>query len=129
MTQISIPIEVSAAEVFRERSLGGAIELCLKVAGLEPKEVQSTLKLDKAQFSRWASGQEGVVWPKLAALMDTCGNDAPLLWMLQARGYDLASLRKTESETERKLRLATERIAQLERDHRVLADAISGRRV
>ena len=75
--------------------------------------------LDKAQWSRWASGQEGVVWPKLVALMDFCGNDAPLLWMLKARGYDLTSLRKMESETERMLRLANERIQQLEHEREV----------
>lgn len=105
MQQISMPItEVMPAEIVRERSFGGAIELAVKVAGLEPKQIQSDLKLDKAQFSRWISGQEGVNWPKLQALMDHCGNDVPLLWMVNARGYDLHAMRKLESETERELR-------------------------
>ena len=127
MQQTSIPVEVSEAEVRRERSLGGAIDLCMKAAGLEPKAVQQDLKLDKAQMSRWISGQEGVVWPKLEALMDCCGNDAPLLWMLHARGYDVGSLRKRETETEKALRVALDRVQELERDKRVLASAISGR--
>jgi len=46
-------------------------------------------------------------------------NDAPLLWMLQARGYDLSSLRKRETETERALRIANERISQLEQEREV----------
>jgi hypothetical protein len=46
---------------------------------------------------------------------DACGNDAPLYWMLHQRGYDLCSLRKTESETQRKLRLAQEEIKALRR--------------
>jgi len=50
---------------------------------------------------RWEAGTEGVVWPKLAALMDVCGNDAPVLWMCHARGYDLHAMRKQESETQR----------------------------
>lgn len=111
--QVGIPVEVTPNQIAMEKSLGAAIELCAKAAGLEPKQVMDAIKvdgkpLDKAQWSRWASGQEGVVWPKLVALMDHCGNDAPLLWMLHARGYDLHSLRHRETETERRLRLAEE---------------------
>jgi hypothetical protein len=117
--QIAIPNEVATREIEREKSLGGAIALCVRAAGFEPKDLQQDLKWDKAQWSRWESGQEGIVWPKLAALMDYCGNDSPLLWMLHARGYDLHSVRKTESETEKALRLANERIAQLEHEREV----------
>lgn len=110
-----MPNEVSAQEIAREKSLGGAITLCAKAAGYEGKEVQQELKWDKAQWSRWESGQEGIVWPKFVALMDFCGNEAPLLWMVHARGFDLASLRRRESETERELRLAREEIVALRR--------------
>lgn len=97
-------------------TLGGSISLCAKAGGFAPKEVQDGLKTDKAQFSRWTDDKEGITWAKLSTLMDFCGNDAPLLWMLQQRGYDLASLRRQESETERELRIAKERIAQLEQE-------------
>lgn len=113
MTQLGIPTDISTKEVLREQTLGGAIGLCAKAAGLAPKEVQDALKTDKAQWSRWESGAEGIVWPKFTALMDVCGNDAPLLWMLAQRGYDLASLRKRETETEKELRQAREEIAAL----------------
>lgn len=119
MNQLGFPSEVTPQEIARESSLGGAIGLCAKAAGLEPKEVQAKLKLDKAQWSRWESGAEGVVWPKFAALMDACGNDAPLLWMLNARGYDLSSLRRQETELEKLLREANEKIAQMEHDHEI----------
>jgi plasmid maintenance system antidote protein VapI len=118
-TQAGIPVEVTAREIEREKTLGGAISLCAKAAGFElDKELQRELGVDKAQFSRWLSGQEGIVWPKLIQLMTVCGNDAPVLWMLYQLGYDLASLRKRETETERKLREAMEEIESLrnERD-------------
>jgi hypothetical protein len=116
VNQIGFPSAVTAQEVAREKTLGGAIGLCAKAAGYEPKEVMDAVKvdgkpLDKAQWSRWESGQEGIVWPKFVALMDFCGNDAPLLWMLHARGYDLSSLRKQETELERELRQAREDLA------------------
>lgn len=118
MTQLGIPVDVPHSMLALKNTLGGAITLCAELAGKEGKEVMGAIHvdgkpLDKAQWSRWESGQEGVMWPKFTALMDFCGNDAPLLWMLRARGYDLSSLRKLESETERELRLAREEIAQL----------------
>lgn len=115
MHQLGFPSNVTPQEIAREQSLGGAIDLCAKVAGLAPKQVQDALKTDKAQFSRWVDGKEGVVWPKLVALMDLCGNDAPLLWMLHVRGYDLDSLRRVETELERQVRTLSEENAALRR--------------
>lgn len=114
--QLSIPVEVTEREITRERSLGGAIALCAKAAGFElDKQLALELGTDKGQFSRWLSGQEGIIWPKLAKLMDTCGNDAPVLWMLHQRGYDLASLRRRETEMEKENRLLREEVAALRR--------------
>lgn len=115
MSQIALPVEIAPHEVAREKTLGDAISLCVKAAGFEPKELQVDLKWDKGQWSRWMSGEEGVRWSKFVQLMDYCGNDSPLLWMLHARGYDLNSLHKRESETERELRQAKEEIKALRR--------------
>lgn len=115
MSQIAIPIEVAVHEIARKRSLGGAFELMAEAAGLEPKEIQARLKVDKAQWSRWVSGAEGVVWPKFEAAMDECGNDAPLLWMNHARGYDIGSMRRIETELERQNRLLREENQALKR--------------
>lgn len=115
-TQLSFPIAVRPEEIARQKSLGGAIELCAKVGGHDfDKTLQMELGVDKGQFSRWQSGDEGIKWPKLAKLMDVCANDAPLLWMLHDRGFDLHSLRRRESETERENRLLREENAALRR--------------
>jgi hypothetical protein len=131
VNQLGFPSAVTIQEITREKTLGGAIGLCVKAAGLEPKEVMDALRvdgkpLDKAQWSRWESGAEGVIWPKLNAVMDFCGNDAPLLWMNLARGYELSSIRRRETELERELRLAQEEVAQLRHDKRVLVEALRG---
>lgn len=124
MSQLGFPSDVTVQELARESTLGGAIGLCVKAAGYEPKQVMDALRvdgkpLDKAQWSRWESGGEGVVWPKFVALMDFCGNDAPLLWMLHARGYDLGSLRRRETETERELREALTELQRLKFEREV----------
>jgi hypothetical protein len=64
-------------------------------------------------------GTEGILWPKFEALMDFCGNDAPLYWMLHKRGYDLTSVRKTENEYQ-------QRIRHLEEQNKYLLSALRG---
>ena len=116
MSQLSLPQIVNPEEVARKSTLGAAIEMCAEVAGFElDKTLQLKMGVDKAQFSRWQSGAEGITWAKFVNLMDTCGNDAPLMWMLHQRGYDLHSLRKLESETEKQNRLLREEVSALRR--------------
>jgi len=116
MNQVALPVQINPDEVLRKHSLGASLELCAELAGFSlDKELQCLLGVDKAQFSRWMSGTEGISWPKFVKLMDACGNDAPLLWMLSQRGYDLHSVRKLESETERQNRSLREENAALRR--------------
>lgn len=111
MNQVSLPVDVSPKEVARKRTLGDALAMCAELAGFTfDKELQRQLGVDKAQFSRWMSGTEGIVWPKFSALMDACGNDAPLFWMLHQRGYDLESVRKLETETQKENRLLRQQV-------------------
>lgn len=127
MNQLSIPSDVTEQEIIREHTLGGAISLCVKAAGYVPKDVTDHIKADKAQYSRWVDDKEGILWPKLEKVMDHCGNDAPILWMLYRRGYDLRSLRKRETETEMELRLVREQLEKERMRNQVLVDALHGR--
>ncbi|MBU3625711.1 hypothetical protein ICN48_05615 [Polynucleobacter sp. JS-Safj-400b-B2] len=112
MSQIALPTPVTPEQVSIQRSLGESISLCLRVAGYDiDKTPAGDLGIDKAQFSRWKSNQEGIKWEKLTDLMDRCGNDAPLLWMLHARGYDLTSLRQRETELQRENRILRDQLA------------------
>lgn len=116
MNQLSLPVEVRPDEVMRKQSLGAAIELCAELGGFAlDKTLQQDLGVDKAQFSRWQSGTEGIQWAKFTALMDKCGNDAPVFWMLHQRGYDLYSLRRRETDVERENRLLREEVHALRR--------------
>jgi len=122
MTQPSLlSIEVPLSEVMRKPSLGRAIEYCAELAGYSyDKELEAALlkhgvKVDATQLTRWKQGAEGIKWEKFCGVMDACGNDAPLLWMNYDRGYDLNSMRKRETETERQLRMAREENVALRR--------------
>jgi hypothetical protein len=83
--------------------------------------------MDKARWSRIKSGQEGIKPEQLERFMAACGNDAPLLWLLHRRGWDLNSLRKQESETERELRREREKREEAEMKLRVAMEMLHGR--
>lgn len=106
VVQPSLPMgKVSPDEIARKRTFGDAIGLSAEVAGYDlDKQASTDIAMDKAQWSRIQSGQEGIKWEKLNRFLDVMGNDIPLLWMLHQRGYELTSLRKLESEVERENR-------------------------
>lgn len=121
MVQLAVPVDISLAEVARKSTLGAAIELCADAAGYQPKQAADIAKVDKSSWSRLLSGDEGIKYPKLVAIMDAFGNDAPVLWMVHDRGYDLAAMRKRETQLQAQLRVANEEIAALRRVVKALA--------
>lgn len=126
--QIALPIHVRPEEVARKSTLGSAIELCAELGGHAlDKTLQTELGVDKAQFSRWQSGGEGIMWEKLERLMDVCGNDAPLLWMNHRRGWDIAAMRKLQTETEKELERERNLRLDAEDKIRFLTQVVQGR--
>lgn len=106
--------------VLTQPSLMAAIKLCISAAGFEcDKVVYGELDIDAGHWSRILRGEAHFPTEKLSLLMDLCGNDAPLMWLLAARGYDPASVRRSEDEKDRKLREAEERLAKLEAEREV----------
>jgi hypothetical protein len=122
MTQPTLlAVEVPLSEIVRKKSLGQAIEYCAELAGYSyDKELEEALRkhgvrVDATQLTRWKQGGEGIKEEKFFGLMDACGNDAPLLYLNYARGWDLHAMRRRESELQRELRLAREENAALRR--------------
>ncbi|GLQ96444.1 hypothetical protein [Dyella mobilis] len=104
-----------------------AIKLCISLGGFEgDKQVYGALGIDASHWTRIHRGEAHFPVDKLLALMDLCGNEAPLIWLAQSRGYDPASLRKRETETERALRFANEALEAERVKVRVLTDALHG---
>ena len=104
--------------VVRQPSMTKALQLCQTLSGKDDAQFYGFggIVKDQAQWSR-IMGPSSHNFPheKLNLFMDLAGNEAPLLWLLQSRGYDLHSLRLRETETEKKLRLAQEENAALRR--------------
>lgn len=120
-------VEVALDEVRRQPSGSAVIGLCASKSGLLDKVIAPHLGAQEAVWSRIKSGQNNLSLEQLDKLMDRCGNEAPLQWLLLRRGYDPRSLRKLESETERALRQAQEALESERNKVRVLTDALHGR--
>lgn len=117
----------SPEEISRKQYWSQAISLCAELAGFNlDKQAHADIGIDKARWSRIKAGTEGIKWDQLEAFMDQMGNDAPLMWMLHQRGYDLHSLKKRKTEYERRIEQLQ---AELERERlksSVLREAIQG---
>lgn len=104
--------------VMRQSSMTKALHLCQTLSGKDDAQFYGTggIVKDQAQWSR-IMGPSSHNFPheKLNMFMDIAGNEAPLMWLLQSRGYDLNSLHLLESETEKKLRKSQEENAALRR--------------
>lgn len=120
---------IDPALIAKQPTMTKALQLCQTLNGLDDKAFIGTggIVKDSAQWSRiMGSGQHNFPQDQLNRFMDVAQNEAPLLWLVHSRGYDVGSLRQLETETERALRLSREEVAQLRHDKRVLTEALRG---
>ena len=105
-----------------------AIKLCISLAGFDyTNQVYLDLGIDASHWTRIINGKAHFPLDKLNDLMDLCGNEVPLYWLTYARGYDVASLRKLESETEKALRIVQEELEREKEKNRIIVELYQGR--
>lgn len=124
---------IDPALIYRQPTFTKALHLCQSLSGKDDAQFYGKHGVveSQAQYSRimGQAGSANFPQDKLNVFMDAAGNEAPMLWLLHSRGYDITTLRHVETETERRLRLAQEEIALLRHDKRVLTEALHGRTV
>lgn len=110
--------EIDPALVMAQPSMSKALKLCQTLSGKDDAQFygEKGIVKDQAQWSR-VMGPSAHNFPhdKLNLFMDLAGNEAPLMWLLHSRRYDLDSLRHVETELERQNRLLREENAALKR--------------
>lgn len=114
-------------------TLHRSIEFARELSGLQDKEIYGPCGIDAGAFSRMTSGSawypQDERWLKILNIL---GTEIPVMWQVEALGYDWTSLRRHQSETERELEAARQRIRELEHDReveqRVIAQLIGGRK-
>jgi hypothetical protein len=116
---------VDKAYVLSLSSFRRALRYSLSLADLEPKQVYEPLDMDKATWSRIENGQQAFPPDQLGLLASITGNDAPLIWLAHARGYELRPLK---SELEERLAAAEAERAELQRQNDLMRELLQGRR-
>jgi hypothetical protein len=121
---------VDLTMIAKQATMTKALQLCQTLSGKDDAQFYGSggIVEGQAQWSR-IMGPSNHNFPheKLNLFMDKCGNEAPMLWLLHSRGYDINKLHLRETETERLLRLAREENEALRVANRVLVDAMNGR--
>lgn len=112
--------EVPDSVIASCRDFKAAVRLCIEVSGLERKQVAFHLELQDAHLSRMLadSKDDERHFPinKITKLMEVCGNNIPLRWMANTRGFGLYRL-KSEVEMENE---ALKREIEKEREEKAL---------
>lgn len=121
---------IDPALIYKQQSFTRALHLCQTLSGKDDAQFYGAegIVRDQAQWSRimGQAGSANFPQDKLNLFMDVAENEAPLLWLLHSRGYDITVLRPLETETEMKLRVANERAERAELKVRVLTEALRG---
>lgn len=89
LARVQTEIEISMSEISQLPSLASAIAMCIRVSGLQHKDVYLELGIDAGHWTRIMQGTAHFPIDKLNALMDMCKNEIPLIWLASSRGYDL----------------------------------------
>ena len=119
--RIKRPLQpVSTDKVAALSTFCSTLSECAALSGLKDKTVAIEIGIDAALWSRMKSGDAGIKGETLDALMDACGNELPLLWLLYRRGYDPLSLRKRESEVEQENRELKEQLAKERQEREII---------
>jgi hypothetical protein len=131
MDQLTLPLPrkpqaVDTEAVRRQPSMTKAITLCADLAGfVNDKDLCRVLEIDQPVWARIKSGQANFPQDKLLDLMDEAGNEVPLIWLADRRGYLLTP---KESELEKRLRAEREARVKAEEENKLLRDLIQGRK-
>jgi len=115
-----IPVEVVA----KQKTLLGAINLCITESGLDDKEIYLTLGIDAGHFTNLRKGNGHFPTEKIDPLMDLCGNEAPLIWLANKRNYGLVLLK---DEAERRAEEAERRAKEAEDKLKFLTQIMQGK--
>lgn len=108
-------------------SEAAALAGMIGTSGLHEKTVAIEIGMDPSTLAKVKQGTARPSEDHVSAIMDATGSEAWLFYWLLKRGYDPRSLRKLESETERRAREAEEALEQERMKVRVLTDALRGR--
>jgi hypothetical protein len=105
---------IDPALIYKQPTFTKALHLCQTLSGKDDAQFYGATGVvkDQAQWSRimGQAGSANFPQDKLNLFMDVAENEAPMLWLLHSRNYDITTLRHVETQTEMRLRIALEEL-------------------
>lgn len=101
----------------------GAIEMAIRCSGLLAKDFQLGLGFDKGHWSRVESWDASFPFQKMQPFMDLAGNEIPLIWSVERRGYDWDTIRQHHSDAEARIASLEQENADLKRSLALVVNA------
>lgn len=90
------------SKIRRKATLLDAWNMSIADCELEEKQIYGAVQIDG---SHWTKIKNGAASPpadhRFVQLMDVVGNEYPLIWLAEKRGYDWGTIRKHRSDLER----------------------------
>jgi hypothetical protein len=109
LSAVKAPQEVPLEFVKACKSELEALNLCMNLSNLSDEAIRDRLAIDKGHFSRIRKGRGNFPPNKRVALMELCGNLAPVQYEAWKVGRDLV-----ERSKDQQIRELRERLQQLE---------------
>lgn len=98
-----------------------AVRYSMSLADLEPKQIYGPLGKDKSTWSRIESGDMGFPADLILPFQAITNNDAPLLWLVHAAGYDVTSLRRRQDDKDKEIERLREQLAAERAEKEIIA--------
>jgi hypothetical protein len=123
------PITPELIRSIRKRSTFlGAWNFAQDFAALQDKQVYDALSIDS---SHWTKIRKGSASPpadeRFVRFFDVVQNEIPLVWLVEARGYDWTTLRKRRDDKDRRIAELEQELADEKRLTRRLAEYRQGK--
>lgn len=120
------PVTVDVETIRRQPTMTQAIVLASSLAGLKnDKDQARAIGLDQTTWSLIKKGERAFPHDGYEEMFDEFGNEVPLIWLADRRGYLLTP---KESELEKRLRAEREARVKAEEENKLLRDLIQGRK-
>lgn len=94
------PRKIDAARLSMCDSLLDAIHLCIHLSRLPHYVIAEKLGVDRGHWTRMMQAQAHFPTNKLTALMELCGNYAPMQWLASSTGFELFEDAKSKRKEE-----------------------------
>lgn len=108
---------VSLDRIYQLTDTHDALMYGCELAKMVPKQAYTAMGIDKTTWSRICGGEWDLDGRDILQFDRVVGNDAYLLYVNHLHGYDLASMRKTMDDKDRRIAELEQQIA--ERDKRI----------